>query len=160
MPGAHHHLSASAETIHWGFFDAQLKPVLTVRSGDTITIDTISGGPEILENCSFLILPEHPAVLKALTPKLGLHILTLSASMNKRRAAAMSPMSQRQEKERRPRARMAASTSDAPSSSSLWQKATSAPSAAKARAIAAPIPRLPPVMRAVRFSSLPVTATG
>ena len=76
MPGAHHHLSASEETIHWGFFDAQLRPVLTVRSSDTITIDTISGGPEILENCSFPILPEHPPVLKALTPKLGLHILT------------------------------------------------------------------------------------
>ena len=76
MPGAHHHLSASAETIHWGFFDAQLQPVLTLRSGDTITIDTISGGPEILKDCSYAILPEHPAVLKALTPKLGLHILT------------------------------------------------------------------------------------
>jgi acetamidase/formamidase len=76
MPGAHHHLSASAETIHWGFFDAQLPPVRTVRSGDTVTIDTISGGPEILKDCSYAILPEHPAVLKALTPKLGLHILT------------------------------------------------------------------------------------
>ena len=76
MPGAHHHLSASAETIHWGFFDAQLQPVLTLRSGDTITIDTISGGPEILKDCPYAILPEHPAVLKALTPKLGLHILT------------------------------------------------------------------------------------
>ena len=46
MPSARHHLPASPETIHWGFFDAQLPPVLTVRSGDSVTIDTISGGPE------------------------------------------------------------------------------------------------------------------
>jgi acetamidase/formamidase len=76
MPGAHHHLSASPETIHWGFFDAQLKPVLTVRSGDTVTIETISGGPEVLAGCPHTILPEHPGVLDALRPKLGLHILT------------------------------------------------------------------------------------
>ena len=36
MSAAHHHLPASAKTIHWGFFDAQLPPVLNVRSGDTI----------------------------------------------------------------------------------------------------------------------------
>src|ERR1700689_2554951 len=75
-PGVHHHLPASPETIHWGFFDAQLPPIRSVRSGDTVTIDTISGGPEVLENCPYPILPEHPGVLKALTPKLGLHILT------------------------------------------------------------------------------------
>ena len=76
MPRARHHLPASPETIHWGFFDAQLPPVRTVRSGDTITIDTISGGPEVLADCPYPTLPEHPGVLKALTPKLGLHILT------------------------------------------------------------------------------------
>src|ERR1700722_13041313 len=95
----------------------------------------------------------------SLTPALFTRISivpsALSASANKRRAAAMSLRSHRQEKERRPRARTAVSTSDAPSTSSLWQKATSAPSAAKARASAAPIPRLPPVTSAVRFSSLP-----
>ena len=40
-----HHLHASPETCHWGFFDAALKPVLTVASGDEVTIDSISGGP-------------------------------------------------------------------------------------------------------------------
>jgi hypothetical protein len=100
----------------------------------------------------------------SLTPALFTRISIVpsarSASVNKRRAAAMSLMSHCHEKERRPRARTAASTSEAPSSSSLWQKATSAPSAAKARAIAAPIPRLPPVTSAVQFSSLPVAAIG
>src|SRR6185436_14385015 len=44
----HHHLHSSPETCHWGFFDAKLKPVLTVASGDEVTIDTISGGPDLL----------------------------------------------------------------------------------------------------------------
>jgi acetamidase/formamidase len=44
----HHHLNASPETCHWGFFDARLPPVLTIRSGDEITIDTLSGAPEVL----------------------------------------------------------------------------------------------------------------
>ena len=35
----HHVLRASPETCHWGFFDAGLQPVLTVASGDTVTID-------------------------------------------------------------------------------------------------------------------------
>ena len=41
----HHHLHSSPETCHWGFFEAKLKPVLTIASGDEVTIDTISGGP-------------------------------------------------------------------------------------------------------------------
>ncbi|MCA3641679.1 MAG: amidase, partial [Methylobacterium sp.] len=41
----HHHLKASAETCHWGFFDAALPPVLTVASADTVTIDTVTGPP-------------------------------------------------------------------------------------------------------------------
>ena len=74
--GAHHHLAASPETIPWGFFDSQPPAAVIVRSGDKVTNDTISGGPEILAGCPYAILPEHPGVLKALTPKLGLHILT------------------------------------------------------------------------------------
>jgi len=35
----HHHLHSSPETCHWGFFEARLKPVLTVASGDEITVD-------------------------------------------------------------------------------------------------------------------------
>lgn len=43
-----HHVPAGVETCHWGWFDAALDPVLTVKSGDTVTIDTVSGGPEVL----------------------------------------------------------------------------------------------------------------
>ena len=44
----HHHLHASPATCHWRLFEAQLKPVLTIASGDEVTIDTISGGPEVV----------------------------------------------------------------------------------------------------------------
>jgi acetamidase/formamidase len=73
---APHSLPVSPETLHWGFFDAALKPALTIRSGETVTIDTISGGPEVLDGCPHDILPEHRPTLAALQPKLGLHILT------------------------------------------------------------------------------------
>ena len=71
-----HALPASAETIHWGYFDAAMPPVRTVKSGETITIDTISGGPDELPGAPFELLPEHRGILSALRPKLGLHILT------------------------------------------------------------------------------------
>ena len=32
----HHHLHSSPETCHWGFFEARLKPVLTIASGDEV----------------------------------------------------------------------------------------------------------------------------
>jgi acetamidase/formamidase len=73
----HHTLHAGPETCHWGFFDAGLKPVLTVASGDTVTLDSVSGGPDILPaGARFDILPEHLAIHRALGPELGAHILT------------------------------------------------------------------------------------
>ncbi len=73
---AHHDVQATPESIHWGFFDAALTPVCTVRSGDRVTIATVSGGPDVLASTPYPILPEHPGILRALTPKLGMHILT------------------------------------------------------------------------------------
>ena len=55
----HHHLHASPETCHWGFFEAKLRPVLTIESGDEITIDTVSGGPDVVPDRSrFHVPPE------------------------------------------------------------------------------------------------------
>ena len=42
-----HRIDAAPETVHWGYFDAKLKPLLTVASGDTITISTVSGAASI-----------------------------------------------------------------------------------------------------------------
>lgn len=38
----HHHLPVSPKTIHWGFLSRSLKPVLHVRSGDFVTIETLT----------------------------------------------------------------------------------------------------------------------
>jgi acetamidase/formamidase len=46
---AQHVLKVSPSTVQWGRFDAEAKPVLTVKSGDVVTIDTIVGVPEMLE---------------------------------------------------------------------------------------------------------------
>ncbi|MEH6499710.1 MAG: acetamidase/formamidase family protein [Pseudoalteromonas distincta] len=37
-----YYLPVSAKTVHWGYFSKDLKPVLTVRSGDIVTIETLS----------------------------------------------------------------------------------------------------------------------
>jgi acetamidase/formamidase len=54
----HHHLKASAENCHWGFFDATRKPLLTIESGDRVTIDTLSGAPEFIPKSGFHVPPE------------------------------------------------------------------------------------------------------
>ena len=76
---ANHRLEASADTVHWGYFDAALKPLVTVDSGDTITISTVSGQvnqvpkPEL----GFTVPPALTAIHQKLQPKLGgPHILT------------------------------------------------------------------------------------
>ncbi len=53
-----HHLPASVASCHWGFFDAALPPVLRVRSGERVTIDSVSGGPDVLPPAGFHVPPE------------------------------------------------------------------------------------------------------
>ncbi len=74
---AHHHLRSAAATCHWGFFDAALKPVLTVKSGDEVTIETISGDPRVLPDPKrFHIPPEMHDVHANSERSLPGHILT------------------------------------------------------------------------------------
>lgn len=74
----HHHLKASGATCHWGFFDATLKPVLTVASGDSVTIDTVTGGPEVhpRPGSGFTTPPEMAEVHANAQKTLPGHILT------------------------------------------------------------------------------------
>ncbi len=71
-----HFLKASAETCHWGFFDAAQPPVLTVADGATVTIETVSGAAEDLPPAGFHVPFELYAIHAALTPAPGPHILT------------------------------------------------------------------------------------
>lgn len=43
-----HHIQAGPQTCQWGYIDAASKPVLTINSGDTVTIDTVSGNAAFL----------------------------------------------------------------------------------------------------------------
>lgn len=40
--GRHHHLPATAENIHWGYFSRSIPPVLSIESGDIVTIETLT----------------------------------------------------------------------------------------------------------------------
>src|ERR1043165_4471577 len=44
-----HELKASPTTVHRGFFDASLKPVLTIDSGDIVRLWTTTGNPRYFE---------------------------------------------------------------------------------------------------------------
>ena len=44
-----HQLKASPQTVHRGFFDASLKPVLTIASGDIVRLETATGNPRYFE---------------------------------------------------------------------------------------------------------------
>jgi acetamidase/formamidase len=44
-----HELKASPATVHRGFFDASLKPVLTIDSGDIVRLETATGNPRWYE---------------------------------------------------------------------------------------------------------------
>jgi acetamidase/formamidase len=74
-----HRLDAAPETVHWGYFDAGLKPLITVESGDTVVISTVSGGAEALPPPdSGLTVPDalHD-IHRSVAPKLGgPHIMT------------------------------------------------------------------------------------
>jgi acetamidase/formamidase len=59
----HHHLKANAETCHRGFFDAARKPVLTIDSGDRVTVDALTGAADTVPTSGFHIPPELPEVL-------------------------------------------------------------------------------------------------
>jgi acetamidase/formamidase len=73
---ADHHLRSSPETVHWGYFDASLQPVLTIDSGDRVTVETVSGAPEVMPKSGFKIPPELEAIHRTGPRKLPGHILT------------------------------------------------------------------------------------
>ncbi len=75
---ADHVLKSSVETVHWGYFDAAEKPVLTIADGDRVTLETISGGVDVMPppSSGFEVLPELAEVHKKVPRKLPGHILT------------------------------------------------------------------------------------
>ena len=72
----HHQLAASVETVHWGWFQSTLKPVLTIDSGDRVTVQTVSGGPANLPGPHHFVPPELLRIHDKSERRLPGHILT------------------------------------------------------------------------------------
>jgi acetamidase/formamidase len=73
---ARHELRSTPETVHWGYWDAALPPVLRVRSGDEVTVHTVSGQPDHLPEDRRRVPDDLATILARLTPGPGPHILT------------------------------------------------------------------------------------
>jgi acetamidase/formamidase len=74
-----HRLDAGPDTVHWGFFDASLKPLITVDPGDQVVISTVSGPPSAMPDArSGMKVPEALRAIHARVPQKlnGPHILT------------------------------------------------------------------------------------
>ncbi len=74
----HHNLAATPDNVRFGMFDAAFPPVLTVRPGDSVTIECVSGGPEVMPSAGSVL--KIPAALQAIhdakLERIGPHILT------------------------------------------------------------------------------------
>src|SRR5215472_2296364 len=73
-----HRVDAGPDTVHWGFFDAGLNPLITIDPGDEVTISTVSGPPEAMPKAeSGLAVPPALSAIHAKVPqRLGPHIMT------------------------------------------------------------------------------------
>src|SRR3974377_2155702 len=72
---AMHTLAPTPSNVHWGYLDAKIPPHIVVDSGDTVTINTVSGGLSDVGDTS-IMLPHHREICEKLRPSPGPHILT------------------------------------------------------------------------------------
>ncbi|MGO7119466.1 acetamidase/formamidase family protein [Rhizobium leguminosarum] len=70
------HIAASPQNCAWGYFDPAREPVLTIESGDTVVIDTVSGGKDVLPEGNFHIPPELIEIHEKSEQVMPGHILT------------------------------------------------------------------------------------
>lgn len=85
----HHRLEAGPDTVHWGYFDAALPPVLTVERGDRVTISTVSGPPDVMP-APPLVVPEALRAVQAQVPnRLPGHMCTGPVAVRGARAGAV-----------------------------------------------------------------------
>jgi acetamidase/formamidase len=73
-----HHVAATPETIRLGFFDAATPPVLIVESGDSVILQCLSGGPEVMPPAGSMLSvpPTLAAIHESGLDRLGTHMLT------------------------------------------------------------------------------------
>ena len=69
-------IESSPDTCHWGYFDAARPPVAEIESGAEVTINTVSGAPQVLPGAGYHVPPELLAIHAAGPPPMPGHILT------------------------------------------------------------------------------------
>ncbi|HVZ09756.1 acetamidase/formamidase family protein [Rhodopila sp.] len=75
---ATHRLTSTPETVRWGMFDASFPPLLTIASGDTVVMECVSGGPEVMPppESGLKIPPALAAIHAANIPRAPGHLIT------------------------------------------------------------------------------------
>ncbi len=73
-----HHVPATPSTVRWGVFDAAIPPVVTVQSGDTVVLECVSGGPDVMPpaGSGMRVPPALAAIHGSDLPRAGGHIIT------------------------------------------------------------------------------------
>ncbi len=73
-----HNVAATPSTVRWGIFDAAIPPVATVQSGDTVVLECVSGGPDMMPppGSGLAVPPALAAIHAANLPRAPGHIIT------------------------------------------------------------------------------------
>ena len=72
-----HHIPATPETVRWGVFDAEIPPLLTIASGDSVVLECVTGGPTTLPPPgSGMVVPPALHAIHARVPPGPGHIIT------------------------------------------------------------------------------------
>src|SRR6267154_4615341 len=79
--GAFYKLKPSPKTVTWGYYDAKTPPVLRIKSGDTVEIETlVTSSPERFENAGLkqdqIEQPLRDIFMEVKEKGPGVHILT------------------------------------------------------------------------------------
>jgi len=73
------YIPCTVESVAWGYLSRERKPVLSVQSGDVVTVDTVSGSESVLPinfDTEWNIPPELKLIHNHVSDRLGPHILT------------------------------------------------------------------------------------
>src|ERR1700761_4429412 len=75
---ATHRITSTPQTVRWGVFDASFPPILTINSGETVVLECVSGGPEVMPppNAGFRVPPALAAIHAANIPRAPGHLIT------------------------------------------------------------------------------------
>ena len=73
-----HRIASTPETVRWGVFDAAFPPLVTIQSGDTVVLECVSGGPEVMPRAGseLRIPPALAAIHAAKIPRAPGHLIT------------------------------------------------------------------------------------